>query len=353
MFTAPCPPERTNSTLVASAPLRSASVSLPTILSRARPIAPLSRPNAQPGGYLICRLDDRPGSILGGFRKGVPLCRACCAVTKLSEVRDVPYAILQLEFRRAMKRTLFYLLLASAGLVMAVTGFEMLRDWRERPGDHFSEGPTLRLAHALMANDEPSMRALIENGADINAKGVEGMTLLQWQVGRGDYSRVRRLLALGADPDIIGWGNETATHLAAFRDSPAMLELLLDGGADPNTPGLRLGRTPIFNALAAKNGRSVELLIERGSDVSYRDTSGSTLLHYTARTNYFQYVLRFLELGVDPLALDDIGTSFQPAFFRTDPTIMSADALDIRRRVAEILVSRGIELAPGGEGYFN
>jgi len=205
----------------------------------------------------------------------------------------------------------------------------------------------------LMANDEPGMRALMDNGADIDVRGNDGMTLLQWQVRRGDYDRVRRLLALGADPDILGWGNETATHLAAFRDSPTMLKLLLDGGADPNAPGLRLGRTPIFNALAAKNGRNVELLIERGSDISYRDTSGATLLHYTARTNYFKYVLRFLELGVDPLALDDIGTSFQPAFFRTDPTIMNADALDIRRRVAEILVSRGIELDPGGKGYLN
>jgi ankyrin repeat protein len=250
-----------------------------------------------------------------------------------------------------MKRTLLYLLVASVVLVGAVTGYEMFRDWRERPADYFVEGPSLALAEALMADDEPGMRALIGNGADIDAKGVDGITLLQWQVSRGDYGRVRRLLALGADPDIVGWGKETATHLAAFRDNPAMLELLLDGGADPNATGRRLGRTPIFNALAAKNARNVELLIERGGDVFYRDTSGSTLLHYTAGTNYFKYVLRFLELGVDPLALDDLGFSFQPAFFGTDPTIMNANALAIRRRVTEILVSRGIELDPAGENY--
>lgn len=250
-----------------------------------------------------------------------------------------------------MKRTLLYLLVALAVLVGAVTGYGMLRDWRERPADYFVEGPSLALAEALMADDEPGMRALIDNGADIDAGGVDGMTLLQWQVSRGDYGRVRRLLALGADPDIVGWGKETATHLAAFRDNPAMLELLLDGGADPNAIGHRQGRTPIFNALAAKNARNVELLIERGSDVSYRDTSGSTLLHYTARTNYFEYVLRFLELGVDPRALDDLGTTFQPAFFRTDPAIMNANALSIRRKVTEILVARGIELDPSGESY--
>lgn len=252
-----------------------------------------------------------------------------------------------------MKRILLYLFMASTAFVIAVIGFEMLRDWRERPGDYFSDGPTLALAEALMANDEPGMRALIANGADIDAKGIDGMTLLQWQVQRGDYGRVRRLLALGSDPDIVGWGNETAIHLAAFRDNPAMLEVLLDGGADPNAPGLRMGRTPIFNALAAKNDRNVELLIERGSDISYRDSSGSTLLHYTARTNYFEYVLRFIELGADPVAVDDLGATFQPAFFRTDPSIMNASALDIRRRVAEILVSRGIELDPAGEDYLD
>lgn len=248
-----------------------------------------------------------------------------------------------------MKKPLLYLLVVSAVLISGATGFEMLRDRLARPADHFTDETSLALAEALMDNDDAAMRALIESGADINAKGLNDMTLLQWQVSRGDYGRVRRLLALGADPDIVGWGKETATHLAAFRDSPAMLELLLDGGADPNAAGRRVGRTPIFNALAAKNRRNVELLIERGADVFRRDTSGSTLLHYTARTNYFEYVLRFLELGVDPRELDDRGVTFQPAFFRTDPKIMNANALAIRRKVAEILVLRGIEVEPAAE----
>ena len=62
-------------------------------------------------------------------------------------------------------------------------------------GGMASESP---LADAVMRGDSASIRALIKQGADVNAAQGDGMTALHWASSRGDVSSARMLMAAGA-----------------------------------------------------------------------------------------------------------------------------------------------------------
>jgi|GEM_PF-1658834 len=241
-----------------------------------------------------------------------------------------------------LRRPLIIAFAAIALLAAAIFGSQMIMDWRERPQDYFDNPRTLALAIAIMANDRDQVSALLADGADINAAEANGLTLLHWQVLRNDVARTRWLLDLGGDPELQSLHGETAIHIAATKQSTEILELLLERGANPDAVGQRMGRSPIFVALDARRPAHVDLLIAHGADIEFQDSSQSRPLKHAAMINYAHYVRRFLELGADPEATDDLGTTFQPAFFRTDPAIMSGEALETRRWVTEFLVSRGI-----------
>ncbi|MET0169464.1 MAG: ankyrin repeat domain-containing protein [Aliihoeflea sp.] len=234
------------------------------------------------------------------------------------------------------------ILAAMVLMIAAAVGGQRFMDSRERPEDYFTDPSTLALASAVMANDRDLVASLVAAGADINAREPSGLTLLHWQVLRNDLSRTGWLLDLGGDPEIKSLHGATAVHIAATKQSTGMLELLLDRGANPDAVSQRLDRTPIFVALDSRNDRHVELLIAHGADIDFADRTGSRPLAHAAKINYARYVRRFLELGADPEATDDLGVTFQPSFFRTNAAILNAEASDTRQWVIEFLTARGI-----------
>src|SRR4051794_11459517 len=77
----------------------------------------------------------------------------------------------------------------------------------------FSESP---VADAAMHGDTSGVRALIKQGADVNAAQGDGMTALHWAAQRGDVGEARMLVVAGARLDAATRnGNYTALHLAA------------------------------------------------------------------------------------------------------------------------------------------
>ncbi len=245
-----------------------------------------------------------------------------------------------------MKRLWRISLIAICGVVALVLVQGLIRDLLERPGDHFDDPQTLALAEALMARDEARITALVAAGADLNAQDKDGLTLLQWQVRRGDLRRTRQLLLLGADPNLQGLHGNTALHLAAAERGDAMLKLLLDNGGDPDVRAKRLGESPIFIALDARAQKNIDLLIARGADIELPNSEGSRPLASAAAINSFDTVVMLLKRGADPEATDRLGLTFQPSFFRTDQRLLNAGALRNRTWVIDFLNERGIPLDP-------
>src|SRR5690606_36957586 len=95
---------------------------------------------------------------------------------------------------------------------------------RADPAEVFSDPQTLALARALMSGDADEMASLVASGADPNASGRDGITLLEWEMLREGYSGFRALLRLGADPSAPGRDGSSALHLAASYMTPIYLE---------------------------------------------------------------------------------------------------------------------------------
>lgn len=236
-------------------------------------------------------------------------------------------------------------LLACALIVLAANG-ACAREG-SRMTDPSSDSAATALARAARAGDTADARRLVADGANPDAADGDGTPLLQAAILRGDRRAFDTLLAAGADPAAAAANGNTALHVAAMQDDAGFLDALLDRGMSPDTPNVRNGETPLFNALEARNDRNIDALLEAGARVDAVDQHGASLLHKAARINATAWVLRFLDAGADPTAVDRVGATFQPSFFRADEKILSAEAKRHRAAVRDRLRARNIPLEDG------
>ena len=105
------------------------------------------------------------------------------------------------------------------------------------PGYQASDGVRLddrRLADAAQRRDMGTVRALIDEGLDVDAPQADGATALAWAVHRDDLAMAELLLGAGARVNVANDLGVTPLMLASQNGSVPMVELLLQAGADPN-----------------------------------------------------------------------------------------------------------------------
>lgn len=103
---------------------------------------------------------------------------------------------------------------------------------------------------------------------------------LMQAVGVGNVSKVKRLLAEGADVNGVVSGVRPL-HMAVTRGQIALASLLLSHGADVNAPAERLG-APLHLAVAQPpRPAMVTWLLAHGANVDARDSDGTTPLSLT------------------------------------------------------------------------
>ena len=117
------------------------------------------------------------------------------------------------------------------------------------------------LMHAALYRDLPSLRRLLDLGADLNAKNDAGATALMWAVD--DLEITRQLLDRGADPNVRSVDGRTALQLAAGRAGGSdVVTLLLDRGAKVE------GQPLLVPAGDAGDAATIRLLLGRGADTA-------------------------------------------------------------------------------------
>ena len=93
-----------------------------------------------------------------------------------------------------------------------------------------------------------------EGHSGLDSRGFLGATAVSRASRRGHVACLKALLAAGADPDVANSKLQFPLHFAAFKEHPAAVAVLLEGGANPLVLD-RKGRTPAqdtkSNAIAA------------------------------------------------------------------------------------------------------
>ena len=164
-------------------------------------------------------------------------------------------------------------------------------------GPAFGQSEPSRLAEAVKRQDGAAVRALLEEGTDVNRPQGDGATALHWAVYRDDLETTRRLLAAGA---VVGIANDlgiTPLWLACNNGSAALAEMLLDAGADSNA-ALPSGETPLMTAARTGNAEAVRLLLEHDADLDAKEGAhGQTALMWAVAQRHPAVVRVLLEQG--------------------------------------------------------
>ena len=124
----------------------------------------------------------------------------------------------------------------------------------------------------LAAKHPALLRVLLERGADPNRATANGETPLSFCADWGHIESVRVLLAGGADPNhvmpVLGW---PILFVAAAQGAVAILDALLDAGADPLHENAR-GQTALAVALDHRQTECAARLIDRVPAIAGRGT---------------------------------------------------------------------------------
>jgi uncharacterized protein len=160
-----------------------------------------------------------------------------------------------------------------------------------------------QLATAAQRGDAASVRALLQQGVDVNGAQGDGMTALHWAAGRGDADLAALLLKAGAKPAVeTRIGRHTPLHVAAKGGHAGVVQLLVDAHADVTQP-TSTGAQALHFAAASGSGEAVKILIAGGADVNARESQwGQTALMFAAASGRTEAVKVLLARGADPRA---------------------------------------------------
>ncbi len=133
-----------------------------------------------------------------------------------------------------------------------------------------------RVMEALRSGDRPAFaRLLREDPEAAKLKGAGGSTPLMYAALYGDAESVRKLMELGADPNIPNDAGATALMWAV--DDLEKTGALLEHGADPNAAS-NDNRSPLAIAVISRGSAPVvKLLLDRGAKVDGKTYMGASL----------------------------------------------------------------------------
>lgn len=205
----------------------------------------------------------------------------------------------------------------------------------------FHDPAVVPLADAIAAGDVARIRALAAT-TDLSAQGDEGVTLLEWAIWTQQPESLAALLDAGADASQPGMDQETVAHMAAMVEPPEYLRVLIAHKAPVDIVSQNGGWTPIFLAVRHRRGAQFDMLKEAGADLHRTDSMGDSLLHEAASVNDADRVHQLLEAGVDPMARNTRGDTFQASLFAGSDARLNAQGKAARQKVRDWLAAHGI-----------
>ena len=210
-----------------------------------------------------------------------------------------------------MKRLLTFFLLIAAVLVLPVWGAVSDQQFL----DIAANGSVQEIIDAINGN------------ANINAVNDYGMTALMLAADRGHPGIVDVLLKAGADGNVQNKVGYTALIIASTPDHEEVIRMLLKAGADINAKN-QGGETALIHAAWFGCPEAVKILIEAGADDSV-DQKGRSALIFAATTpmgNAEETVNALIDAGTDVKHKDSSGKTAAD-YARYNDKLKDTDAL--------------------------
>lgn len=169
--------------------------------------------------------------------------------------------------------------------------------------DHHNGDAPAPLLSAVHGKDLNMVKLLLEAGANVNAKNLNGSTVVWYAALHGLVDILKALLAAGADQESID-GVSSGYHPlldALYSWDIEGAKILINAGANVNVSNN--GWTPLLGAGFCEPDEPpldvVRLLIDRGADVNARDSGGCSALHSFARRGSTEMCFKLIAAGAD------------------------------------------------------
>ncbi|XP_049946759.1 ankyrin-3-like [Schistocerca serialis cubense] len=134
-----------------------------------------------------------------------------------------------------------------------------------------------------------NVRALLTEGADVEAMDQNQHNALVWAAARGHVEVARLLLEKGADVNARDRWRNTPLHHAAWNNEAAVVRLLAASSADCNARDSS-GDTPLHDAARRGQADAATALLEAGADREVRNNGGDTPLALAEWNNHQRLV---------------------------------------------------------------
>jgi ankyrin repeat protein len=203
------------------------------------------------------------------------------------------------------------------------------------------------LHQAANRGHAPVVKLLLERGADVNAKNLFGQTSLLAPVYRGSLDIVRALLGAGADVDARSELSGQTPLLSMSSGRTKIVEVLLEEGADVNAKGEFYHETALILAAISGNKATVKALLDKGADVKAESTNGRTAMLMAESFGHAEVVKLLQDNG----APRETSKALLPleAYLPRYLVVNAQRGRPLNPQAALALLSRGAEVKADGE----
>lgn len=204
----------------------------------------------------------------------------------------------------------------------------------------FSDPRVQALTAAACRGQVSAVAKLAAEGVDVNTRGEEGGTPLDFAITAGSRAGIEAMLEAGADPNRPGFQGWCPLTAAIHCKNNDLVEILLRYKANPNGIETNHARErPLVKAVYESNFELVKRLVAAGADVNVHDSFGASAPIIGTNLAYFEIVAWFLDHGYS-FDLDELAKGAVYCVGITD------DAQRWKNVVIEKLKARGITIPP-------
>ena len=170
------------------------------------------------------------------------------------------------------------------------------------------------------------LKLLLDAGANPDSPNPEGQTALMLVARTGNVAAAKLLVDKGANVNAIeAWGQQSALMWASARRHPAMMDYLLEEGADINAQSINRdyrrhltkegraksldagGLTPLLYSVRENCIECIDVLVKHKVDLDLPDPEGVAPLTLAALNSHWDIAKKLIEAGADVQQWDVYG----------------------------------------------